>query len=427
MRQKKQYFALIALLSLTGLMTVAHAAAPPGTAVEKTVLSFPVSGVLGDAPGFGLISDAAGNLYGVTSSGGLKVGEDPGFGTVYELSPTAAGGWTAKSIYRFQGGEDGQGPVGGLVMDSSGNLYGTTEAGGSNLFCSDNWDTFSCGTIFELSPNGSGGWSEKVLFNFSETSGYWPVSSLILDPAGNLYGTTPYGGQAGRFGGTAFELQRNGDEWTETILHSFGGAGDGGDVLNPLLLDAAGNLYGSTPQGGTGGGIVFKLSKANGGWKEDILFEFTASATSAFAPDGQLTFDSAENLYGILLDWNGDINGLGSVFELSPTRGGTWNETVLYTFPNRSAGDGPWGNLVFDSAGNLYGTTTYGGSKDLGNVYELKPSASGAWTETVVHSFQGSPDGSSPNPGLLFLKGKVYGETLSGGTTGFGTVFEITP
>jgi len=397
----------------------ATAAAQPGAATEKTVLNFPASGALGNTPGFGLISDAAGNLYGVTTDGGF------GYGSVYELSPTGNGGWTATSLYLFQPGEDGHYPVGGLVRDSSGNLYGTTEEGGSNLFCTNDWDVLPCGTVFELSPNGSGGWSEKILFNFSQKDGYWPISSLIMDAAGNLYGTTPGGGEFG--GGTAYELQRNGENWTETVLHSFGGAGDGSNTLNPLLLDASGNLYGAATQGGSGGGLVFKLLETDGGWREDILFEFTASATSPFAPDSGLIFGKGGSLYGILLDWNGTISGLGSVFELSPTSGGSWKETVLYTFANKTDGDGPWGNLAFDSAGNLYGITTNGGSKGLGNVFELTPSASGAWTETVVHSFQGSPDGATPNPGLLFSKGKLYGETSAGGSAGGGTVFEVTP
>jgi uncharacterized repeat protein (TIGR03803 family) len=434
MRLKKQYFATLVTILLTVLMAAMHAAAQAAPK-ERILVNFSYGSFAGALPNGGLISDAAGNFYGVTDEGGLNF---PGNGTVFELSPAAKGGWTIKSIYLFQPGTgDGQGPLGGLVMDSSGNLYGTTQSGGTNL-CTDDFDIFSCGTIFQLSPNGSGGWSEKVIYNFSERDGYAPGFSLVMDSAGNLYGTAGRGGHSAvnGVGGAAFELRRSGKEWTYRVLHYFAMAGtqDGAAPSGPLVFDKAGNLYGETLLGGqSGGGTVFELTHTTGGWKENILFSFGAggSEASGLQPNGGLIFDSAGNLYGTT--YSGGIGyGFGTVFELTPTNGGAWNETVLYDFLSNGDNEAnPVAGLVMDSAGNLYGTTYWGGSTyRSGNLFELRPSPNGAWTFFVVHSFQGFPtvDGQNPNSNLLIdSKGNLYGTTYFGGSGLYGTVFEITP
>jgi uncharacterized repeat protein (TIGR03803 family) len=256
---------------------------------------------------------------------------------------------------------------------------------------------------------------------------------MIMDAAGNLYGTTAASFEVsqGRVGGTVFELQRNGEEWTKTTLHTFGHGADGAVPSGPLVFDKAGNLYGVTAVGGNaGGGTVFELKNTGNGRKEDILFNFAAPA-GGYEPNGGLIFDSAGNLYGTT--YYGGINvgqGCGTAFELTPTNGGAWNETVLYKFLCDAYGRAnPQAGLVFDSAGNLYGTTSAGGSTSSGTAFELKRSANGAWTYFIIYTFQGPPsDGYGSNSGLLFdSKGNLYGTTGAGGTGGGGTVFEITP
>lgn len=397
MRLNKQHLQSIALFLVTVLMAVTYAAAQSDSPREKILASFSFNGVAGSSPSGGLISDAAGNLYGVTHNGGME------YGSVYELSPAENGGWKRTSLYLFKPGTDGRSPVGGLVMDSSGNLYGTTSGGGSHS-CTAGDVHLTCGTVFELSPNGSGGWSEKIIYNFSQQDGWDPTTSMILDAAGNLYGTTNYSAKMaeGREGGIVFELQRTGEEWTETVLHTFGEGDDGATPSGPLLFDNAGNLYGETYIGGSaGGGTVFELTNTKSGWKENILFNFASggSIASGMEPNGGLIVDGAGNLYGTTNEGGVDVgDGCGVAFELAPTNG-AWNETVLLEFLCNQYGlADPEAGLVLDSAGNLYGTTGFGGSANAGNTFELRPSANGTWTYSVIYTFQGLPsDGLSPS------------------------------
>ena len=426
MRLNKPCFPSITVLLVTALMTVTHAAAQSPTAREKILINFNGTGFAGNAPTGGLIYDAAGNFYGVTYAGGIKGGYDYGNGTVYELSPAANGGWKTKSLYRFRpGSTDGQSPVGGLARDSSGNLYGTTGWGGPNV-CTDGYNTATCGTAFELSPDGLGGWSEKIIYSFSQKEGWFPTS-LIIDAAGNLDGTTRYTAKLNSATGTVFELQRNGEEWTHTVLHTFGEGEDGALPVGPLLFDKAGNLYGATTLGNANGyGTVFKLTNTGSGWKEGIVFNFP-QASGGSEPNGGLIFDSAGNLYGTT--YVGGTTGCGVAFELTPSNGGSWKQTVLHTFQcNQNNYLFPEAGLVLDQSGNLYGTTGFGGSANWGTLFKLKPSGNGAWTYSVIHTFVGSPgDGVEPNSGLLLdSKGNLYGTTSGGGAGGGGTLFEIT-
>jgi uncharacterized repeat protein (TIGR03803 family) len=421
MRLNKRCLPAITLFLMTVSMAVTYAAAQSHAPKEKVLFSFPASGDLGNTPNGVLISDAAGNLYGVNTYGGS------GSGAVYEISPTAEGGWTAKSIHALPANSS---YPNALVMDSSGNLYGTLYGGGTEN-CSDGFNLYPCGAVYELSPDGSGGWSAKTIWNASPTEGWGPWS-LALDAAGNLYGTTLWIGTGE--GGTVFELQRTGENWTHTILLAFGQPGSNGGAPNGSpVFDKAGNLYGTTALGGAeSGGTVFELKKTKTGWREITLLEFDSSfpgASGGYYPYGVI-FDSAGNLYGMTTFGGVDyLEGFGVAFELTPTSSGAWQENVLHAFLYGETGGLGTGNpLVIDSAGNLYGTTAAGGAGNYGTVFQLRRSTNGAWSKVVLHSFPSdSSDGQSPAALLADSKGNLYGTTSGGGSAGVGTVFEITP
>jgi uncharacterized repeat protein (TIGR03803 family) len=332
----------------------------------------------------------------------------------------ASGAWsqTEKIIHTFTGGVDGFLPQAGLVFDGKGNLYGTTSGGGS-----DNPEICSCGTVFELSPGTNSTWSKSLVYTFAGANGdgISPYGGLTFDTQGNLYGTTEAGGQFGL--GTVFELVAGSNgTWTETILYSFkGGVGDGEEPLGPaVIFDGAGNLYGTTPFGGAKGwGTVFELvAGPNGTWTEKILHSFTGGNDGAQPWDSQLIFDSAGHLYGTTE--GGGANDYGTVFELTRTSSsGAWTEKVIYSFTSAVGGSSPIGSLLFDGTGNLYGVATF-------IVFELTPGDAG-WTEKTLHTFAGGKDGAYPFAGLTWGKaGNLYGTTRTGGDH-HGTVFELTP
>jgi len=300
---------------------------------------------------------------------------------------------------------DGVSPESRLTPDGKGNFYGTTPFGGSSVY----------GTIFELSPNRRGGWNETVIYRFTGgVDGAEPdLSHVIFDNAGNLYGTTFFGGAYGL--GVVFELSPVGANWTETVLHSFGGyAGDGAKPVNGLIMDSAGNLYGTTAFGGSGGtGTVFELSPSGGGWTEQVIDNVESTSAG-------LTMDAAGNIFG---------TSISTVFELAPNGSGGWNPTVLHTFAGARSKHYIYANgtPVFDKAGNLYGTTYEGGNKNNGTVYRLSPAGNGQWTFSTLHSFQGYPfDGGNPDAGVVLdAAGNIYGTTCLGGKYGPGTVFEL--
>jgi uncharacterized repeat protein (TIGR03803 family) len=307
---------------------------------------------------------------------------------------------TETVLYNFKGGSDGFTPQSRLTSDGAGNLYGTTSFGGLGF-----------GTVFELSPNGSGGWNETVLYSFTGgADGANPYMSYVLfDSAGNLYGTTY---EAGSYGyGVVFELSLTGTSWTEAVLYSFAGGADDANPLNGLIMDSAGNLYGRTYEAGGGSGTIFELSKSGGGWTKQVIYNDAPGYAG-------LTMDTAGNIFGVTTD---------VVFELSPNGHGGWNPTVIHTFSGGST-DGlvAEGTPVLDHAGNLYGTTLGGGSKNNGTVYELSRGTNG-WSEKILHSFQGgSNDGSEPFAGIVFdAAGNIYGTTEVGGNPLAGTVYEL--
>jgi len=413
--------AVLATLIVTLLATSTWAA----TNWNEKVLHNFGNGTDGYHPEAGLILDAAGNLYGTTYWGG-----NYGDGTVFELTPNGSGGWTETVLYNFcsqTGCADGANPAAGLIFDAAGNLYGTTYGGGTyNYYCSG-----GCGTVFKLTPQAGGGWTETVLHSFGNVlgDGFLPDAGLIFDVAGNLYGTTYAGGAYGQ--GAVFELTpTGGGGWTVNVLFSFNYT-DGFGPSAALIFDAAGNLYGTTILGGNyGAGTVFELTpNPSGGWTETVLHSFNRNGTDGWYPEAGLILYAAGNLYGTTY-WGGTQwcggSGCGTVFELTVRYGG-WAYTVLHSF---SGGDGagPSAGLILDAAGNLYGTTSAGGVNGVGTVLELTPIAGGGWTEQVLHNFGNGTDGVNPWSGLIFdAAGNLYGTTYWGGNYGDGTVFELTP
>jgi uncharacterized repeat protein (TIGR03803 family) len=264
--------------------------------------------------------------------------------------------------------------------------------------------------------------TEQTLYTFTGYGdGGNPLSSLVMDASGNLYGTTFVGGQFGA--GEVFELSPGG----LSVIYSFTGGVDGANpYLADVIFDASGNLYGTTVGGGANNlGTVFKLTPSESGWGESVLYSFRG-ITDGANPYTGLLFDSAGNLYGTTT--SGGINNVGTVFQLKPSSNGGWTEKVIHTF-NSTDGSGPVGGLVFDHKNNLYGVTQGGGSKNFGVVYKLSPSASKGWALTVLHSFTGGADGGGPYGERLILdsSGRVYGTTQGGGQSQFGTVFRLTP
>jgi uncharacterized repeat protein (TIGR03803 family) len=363
------------------------------------------------------IFDDGGNFYGTTAAGGAKGG-----GTVFEL--TAEG--SEKVLYSFGSqSHDGGAPYAGLTFDKNGNLYGTTSYGGAYK-CSNG---YVCGTVFQLTAGGT----EKVLHSFGNGAYYGtkgdgtdPFASLIIDNAGSLYGTTSLGGnlECGSYGcGTVFKLTPNkkGD-FKERVLYRFGShPGDGESPYAGLIFDNAGNLYGTTFAGGDyGHGTVFELTASG---KEKVLYSFGSYRGDGLDPAGGLIFDSAGNLYGTTSE--GGAYTVGTVFEL--TADGT--EKILYSFGSQSGdGENPQAGLVIDANGNLFGTTYDGGAYYKGSVFVL----TAAGTEKVLYSFGSQAgDGNYPEAGLTLDKnGDLYGTAKLGGIDclgayGCGTVFKI--
>lgn len=393
-RPSTTFIATLAILTVLLLATSTRAVAQK----EKLLYSFGTVRMDGAYPQAGLILDNAGNLHGTTSGGGAY-----NEGTVFELMRKAGGHWAQRILHSFKGGADGAHPSANLIFDASGNLYGTTYAGGVH----------ASGTVFELTPEATAGWTEKLLYAFGSYSGDGtsPYAGLTLDSSGNLYGTTNQGGADSS--GTVFELiPKAGGGWTEKVLHSFGRGKDGASPYASLIIDAAGNLYGTAFHGGADGfGTVFELTpKAAGKWAEKVLHSFNGK--DGKYPSASLIFDASGNLYGPTQD---------TIFELMPKTGGGWTEKVLHN-------SGSTGDLIFDGAGKLYGTTYLGGPHDEGTVFELTREADGKWKYLVVYSFLGGVDGANPFAGLVLdASGNMYGTTYYGGADNQGTVFEFTP
>jgi uncharacterized repeat protein (TIGR03803 family) len=433
----------IAATALAIVFLLGTVAAPRAEAQTPAVLhSSTGSSVVADgkSPQAGLVIDTAGNLYGTTEHGGAF-----DCGTVFKLN--TSGNETV--LHSFTTSDhDGVSPLAGLIRDAAGNLYGTTWNGGS----------FADGTVFKLDPSGNetvlysfdnrmwgeyapadASGNEKLLYSFAYPDGASPEAGLVMDTAGNLYGTTLVGGASGH--GTVFKLDTS---HHETVLHSFtNSGGDGALPYAGLVIDAHGNLYGTTEYGGTftggivthaqpGYGTVFKLDRSG---HETVLYSFTKSGGDGMYPGAALLMDTAGNLYGTTQE--GGASGYGTLFKLD--RSG--HETLLHSFAG-SGGDGacPEAELIIDSAGSLYGTTKYGGTLTNGGItigmagpclgdpgYGVAFKLDTSGHETVLHSFTASgSDGAYPKAGLIRdTAGNLYGTTESGGAFGYGTVFKL--
>jgi hypothetical protein len=417
---------------------------------ERVLYSFQGGATDGALPAGGVVFDAAGNLYGATTQG-FGLCPPAQCGSVFQLAPPVKKGdqWTETVLHAFTGNGDGDTPVGGLVIDSEGNLYGTAGYGGTGD-CVLLGTKVGCGIVYQVSPpqTKSGAWTETVLYSFQGgKDGYLPVGDVTFDKAGNLYGATQYGGGYGscnspyyQYCGTIFRLtppKTKGGKWRERVLYSFKSGTDGANPNGGLVFDSEGAIYGTTYAGGNqnckadasvGCGTAFELkppADKGAAWKETVLRRFTA--------------DEGNSSAGVIFDRKGDLYGttVGIVFKLVPpsTKSGRWRETILQSFNNDAYG--PKGALIFDQRGNLYGTTFVGGGKSLqGSVFILKPPSkkAGLWNFQVIHGFLGPPDGDFPAASVVFdADGHLYSTTQSGGTgtacghAGCGTVFETKP
>jgi uncharacterized repeat protein (TIGR03803 family) len=422
----------VAVLALS-LLSVSTAWA--GT--ESVLFKF--SGADGSEPQGTLVADQAGNFYGTAFNGGnpgCYLGY--GCGVVFELTPSQ-GGWTQTVLYAFTGGRDGAGPAAGLLLDTDGNLYGTTVAGGSLALCRNLGPASGCGVMFKLTHSSSG-WTYSVIHRFSGSDGAAPYSNLISDSAGNLYGTTRYGGSGCDVGcGTVFRLEPTSHGWREAVLYDFTEGLEGGYPFAGLFRDTAGNIYGTASSGGLYSyGVVFKLARVRRGWKETVLHSFPGGSNGG-TPIGGVIADSEGNLYGTATTGGSGACyqfSCGVVFELMPSKHDHWKPKVIHAFVGSNGADGsePYASLTRNNKGQLFGTTVAGGSSNnAGTVFELAM-VNGAWKETVLYIFSGGTDGGYPFGGVyLDDLGNVFGTTSSGGNNSClkgapcGVVFEITP
>jgi len=380
-----------------GLTAMTSLPARAQTYKEKVIYSF-AGGTDGESPVAGVVRDSSGNFYGTTNTGGADSA-----GTVFKLSKTGV----ETVLYTFTGGTDGYLPYAGVILDKSGILYGTTAFGGA----------FNAGTIYEVNTVTS---QETVLHSFvagSTTDGSLPYAGLIEDAKGNLYGTTLEGGdiscEEGEGCGVVFKF----DAMTgkETVLYTFTGNPDGERPEASLIRDAEGNLYGTTSAGGPAdAGTVFEVIAATR--TESVLYSFTGG-NDGKRPVANLARDTAGNLYGTTYMGGSALSG--TVFKVDTSN----QETVLYNFTGGADGQYPFAGVIIDSQGNLYGTTIFGGTSSDGVAFELDT----AGAETVLHTFNGS-NGQYPVAILLpDGKGDFYSTTELGGTHGMGTVFKLTP
>ena len=361
-----------------------------------------------------LETDGAGNIYGTTVLGG-----DFGSGTVFKLRHTPTG-WVHKVLYSFTSGVDGGEPYKGVTLDREGNLYGTAVTGGSGS-CEG-----GCGVVYKLTNSG-GTWTQTVIHAFTGgEDGSGPGARVTLDRDGNVYGMAPTGGKYG-FGTIYRTHQEHNGDWRFKVIHAFTGGADGATGSAGRMVFRRGDLYGAATAGGTyGSGVVFKLTPTGRGkWDFRTIYSFRGQPDGSF-PYGALLFDSLGNIYGTT--YYGGANGIGTVYQLSPRDAiSEWNESVLYSFQEGTDGNSPISNLVADTIGNLYGTTSEGGLGS-GVIFKLSPSGSGQWTETVVHSFQGPPDGAFSYNGMVVDRfGNFYGATVHGGDNDDGAVYKFTP
>ncbi len=363
----------------------------------------------GGSPPYGLAVDRSGNYYGTAALGGQN-----GNGIVYKLSKSGSH-WLLNPVYNFAD-QDGE-PNAGVTIAADGSIY--VGAGYNSVMGGP------CGSALHLQPSASrpvsilSNWHETLMHTFRKSQDGCNSGNLLLDAQGNVYGTTQIGGADG--GGSVYELSRNGDSWTETILWTFTGGNDGATPYDGLVADSAGNLYGTAyNRGQYNWGVVFELTPSGSGWTETTLYSFKGGSDGAY-PAAGVIFDSAGNLYGATTERG--ANGGGTVFELSPS-GGSWNINVLTSL---TGADGPVASLTMDPSGNLYGTTFMDDSYGYGSVFKLTKSG-GSWTYSDLHDFTGGTDGGYPGGSVsVESNGNILGTAVLGGASGNGVIFEVTP
>jgi uncharacterized repeat protein (TIGR03803 family) len=370
----------------------------------------------GYQPAAGVTVDQGGNLYGTTS-------DYAGPGTVFQMK-YKNGSWILNTLLTFNF-YDGIIPQGRPVFGPGGAIYGTTTEGGGNInYCGE----FNCGAVYSLRPSRtichsvSCPWTPTLVYAFTGPDGNQPYFvDPVFDSAGNIYGTTTSGGPS--YAGNVFQLTRSvGGGWTATSIHDFN-ITDGLFPVSGVVLDATGNIYGMVEGGGAyGPGAVYRLSHSGSGWTYTAIYSFTGG-TDGSSPIGGLVFDQAGNLYGTTA--TAGAGGGGTVFELSPS-GGDWNFTLLYSFSG-SGLNGPYDSPTLDSAGNLYGTTYGNGAFGYGSVFKLTHN-NGSWIYTDLHDFTNGNDGGNPIGGVsLDANGNLFGTTVFGGNNNNGVVWKTTP
>jgi len=420
-----------AILTLTLTLMLVPGAQATG---RKMIYQFK-GGADGSMPQEGAVLDSAGNLYGTTFYGGGSGCGGQGCGTVFKLSPNPDGSWSESVLYAFQ--DNNGGPAATLIFDGAGNLYGTTYG-----------VQWAWGSVFKLAPNPDGSWAESAVWiPRTNDDGYGFNASLTLDKAGNLYGTTEWGGGGPPYsGGVVFRLVPNPDgSWTYSKLHAFQGNPDGRlPIDNGVVFDEAGNLYGQTAYGGNiDAGIVYKLSpNPDGSWTETVLHSF-AAGTDGENPDSTLIFGPDAALYGTTYRGGNDGcydpryqdgTGCGLIFRMVPKSDGSWTEQIVHRFTGADGGN-PKGSVIFDAAGSLYGTTFHAGDMSCGTelpplgcgtVFKLARTPGGLFKMKVIAAH--NHPNSHPIGALVLDKAEnIYGVTQGDGVKTFGSVFEITP
>jgi len=405
--------AAISALAMVFVLTLV--ATPTAQAQTYKVLYNFTGGMDGSTPTAGLTKDAAGNLYGTAEFGGPA-----GQGTVFKLSHKGSG-WVFTPLYSFHGGSDGAQPAARVIVGPDGSLYGTTIAGGD----SGCFDNYGCGTVFNLRPQPRAcaaalcPWTKTVLYRFTGGSDGANPDDLIFDQAGNLYGSAGDGGLAGCNGygcGVVYELSPSGGGWTESVLYSFTGGNDGGNPDGAVTFDQAGSLYGTTANGGLGLGTVYKLTPSGSTWLEDVIYNFDTGAAGQ-APVGPPVFDASGDLYFATANNDVDHKG-GAVYELSESHS-IWTLKMLWWGVEYVSG-----GVTLDTAANVYDTSVGDGVNTWGTVFEDMQNNQ----QIVLHRFTGCSEGCQPYGGVVFdVNGNLYGTASRGGVYGYGVVWEITP
>jgi hypothetical protein len=381
--------------------------------------NYGVGGPNGGPPLAAPVLDASGNLYGTAGGGiGNSLHCDGPCGVIFKMTRTANGGWHEGVALNFSTFFDLGTPASPVAFDNRGNLYGSIRGG-----IGSNW-------VFQLTPR-RGGWGFNLISqNYSND-----VGGVVADAAGNLYG---FLGQGEHYAGAVGELSPSAEGWAYTDLHDNCDAGgscrDGDEPRAPYTLDAKGNLYGTDYTGGlpcsgsSGCGVAFQMTpKGDGTWGYQVLHRFGAGKNDGRYPWGGLVIDKSGNAYGTTI--GGGPYAVGEIFKLTPSSGGGWKDALLYGFPDLNLGAYPWGNLVFDNAGNLYGVANGGNTCGVyfcGEVFKLTPQTSGRWKYSVVHGFSG-PDGAYPYGVVVDARGHLFGTAWGGGTYNYGVVFEVIP